>query len=159
MAYRKLTEEEWKLIWACFPDQHMGRPRRWSDRECLDAVLYVLHTGCRWKELPSGFPPKSTAYDRFTLWSKTGVLMKVFKRLRRRLPLGKVFYIDSTVKSAKKGQVRRASSESKRQQAKSHLWRDWITCRNPLRFCNTAWPVCMRADDSKTSRQLNYCSG
>jgi hypothetical protein len=42
-------------------------------------------------------------HDRFSLWAKTGVLTKVFKRLRRKLPLGKIFYLDSTVKSAKGG--------------------------------------------------------
>lgn len=45
MAYRRLNEQDWELIWACFPDQVMGRPRKWSDRDCLDAILYLLHSG------------------------------------------------------------------------------------------------------------------
>lgn len=118
MAYRRLNDLEWGLIEACFPDQHMGRPRRWGDRACLDAVLYVLHTGCRWSEIPDGFPPKSTTYDRFVLWAKTGIMAKIFKRLRRRLPLGKVFYLDSTVKPSKKGQICGSGSEGQGQQAK-----------------------------------------
>lgn len=118
MAYRKLNEQEWELVWACFPDQVMGRPRKWSDRDCLDAILYLLHSGGRWSEIGPGFPPRSTVHDRFSLWAKTGVLTKIFKRLRRKLPLGKVFHLDSTVKSAKKGATRRASGESKGQQNK-----------------------------------------
>ena len=118
MGYQRLSDHEWELIWVCFPNQVMGRPRRWSNRECLDAVLYVLHSGCRWEELPKEFPPRSTVHDRFSLWSKTGVTTKIFKRLRRKIPTGKVFHLDSTVKSAKKGQVGRTSRQSKRQQSK-----------------------------------------
>jgi transposase len=86
-------------------------------------VLYVLHTGCRWSELPAEFPPKSTTYDRFSLWGKTGVLKRVFKRLRRRLPMGKVFFLDSTVKPAKKGEARRTGRQSQGQQTKPRLRR------------------------------------
>ena len=118
MAYRRLNEQEWELILVCFPDQVMGRPRKWSDRDCLDAILYLLHSGGRWSELGPGFPPRSTVHDRFSLWARTGVLTKIFKRLRRKLPLGKVFHLDSTVKPAKKGQTRRASGESEGQQDK-----------------------------------------
>ena len=118
MAYNRLNEQEWELIWACFPDQVMGKPRKWSDRECLDAVLYVLHAGCKWEDLPNEFPPRSTVHDRFSLWARTGVLKKVFKRLRRQIPTGKVFHLDSTVKSAKKGQTRRARREGERHQNK-----------------------------------------
>jgi transposase len=118
MAFRRLSEQEWELIWACFPDQVMGRPRKWSDRSCLDAILYLLHSGGRWSELGVGFPPKSTVHDRFSLWVQTGVLTKVFKRLRRKMPLGQVFHLDSTVKSAKKGATRGSGSEGERHQNK-----------------------------------------
>jgi transposase len=104
----------------------MGRPRKWSNRDCLDAILYLLYSGYRWSELGPEFPPRSTVHDRFSLWAKTGVLTKVFKRLRRKLPLGKIFYLDSTVKSAKRGQTRRASRGGKRQQNKLRGGRSWI---------------------------------
>jgi transposase len=81
-------------------------------------VLYVLNTGCRWKELPSDFPPKSTAYDRFVFWIRQGILAKALSQVRRRLPVGKVFYLDSSVRTAKKGQVRRKSWKVQGQQNK-----------------------------------------
>lgn len=127
MGYRRLNEQEWGLIWACFPEQHMGRPRKWNDRECLDAVLYLLHSGGRWEDLPGEFPPRTTVHDRFTLWVKMGILTKIFKRLRRRMPLGQVFHLDSTVKSAKKGQTRRKSGEGERQQNQSRNGRNRVT--------------------------------
>ncbi len=127
MAYRRLSEQEWELIWACFPDQVMGRPRKWSDRACLDAVLYLLHSGGRWEELGAEFPPKSTVHDRFSHWVRAGILTKVFKRLRRKLPLGQVFHLDSTVKPAKKGETRRTRGEGERQQNKPRGGRSRIT--------------------------------
>jgi (E)-4-hydroxy-3-methylbut-2-enyl-diphosphate synthase len=66
----------------------MGRPRKWSDRNCFEAVLYGLDTGCRWRELPAGFPPKSTVYNRFIFWIKSGTFAKALKRTRKRMALG-----------------------------------------------------------------------
>ncbi len=113
MSVAKLTDHEWELIKDEFPPQHMGKPRTWSERDCLDAVLYVLKTGCRWKDLPQGkYPPKSTVYDRFCFWVERGILHKVLAKLRKRFSMGKVFYIDSTIKSAKRGQVRLTSRKN-----------------------------------------------
>ncbi len=45
-----------------------GRPRR-SDRDCFNAILFVLRTGCQWKALDAtGICPGSTAHDRFQEW-------------------------------------------------------------------------------------------
>src|SRR5581483_1058036 len=56
-----------------------GRPRQ-SDRACLEAILYVLRTGCRWKALGRlGLCPGSTAHDRFREWVADGF----FHRLRQ----------------------------------------------------------------------------
>jgi transposase len=105
MGYRRLNEREWALVEECFPSQHMGRPRKWSDRDCLDAVLFILSEGCRWNSLPDSFPPSATVFDRFSLWVKQGIFQKILSRLRKRMSLGQVFYLDSTVKPAKKGQT------------------------------------------------------
>lgn len=52
-----------------------GRPRR-SDRECLNAIFFVLHTGCQWKALDAtGLCPGSTAHDRFQEWVAAGVFL------------------------------------------------------------------------------------
>ena len=118
MGYRRLNEQEWASIESCFPQQHMGRPRRWNDRDCLDALFYILYSGSRWNDLPKEFPPCTSVYDRFSLWVKQGVIQKVFRKLRKRLPLGKMFYLDSTVKTAKKGQMRRTRGENEGQQNK-----------------------------------------
>jgi len=118
MGYRRLSDREWDLVKDCFPKQRMGRPRKWSDRDCLDAVLFILSEGCRWNSLPDSFPPSTTAFDRFSLWVRQGVFQNVLSRLRKRLPLGKLFYLDSTVKPAKKGQANFQSRERERHENK-----------------------------------------
>ena len=56
-----------------------GRPRR-PDRDCLNAILFVLHTGCQWKALDAtGICPGSTAHDRFQEWVQAGVFLEFWK--------------------------------------------------------------------------------
>jgi putative transposase len=56
-----------------------GRPPK-DDRVCLDAIFFVLRTGCQWKALDAtGFCPGSTAHDRFQLWVEQGVFLKFWQ--------------------------------------------------------------------------------
>lgn len=111
--YRALSDREWALIEECFQKQHMGRPRRWSDREIFNAILYILCEGIRWNSLPAEFPPCTTVYDRFRRWASDGTMQRIFKKLRRKLPMGRLFYLDATQVSAKKGAGRGNKCESK----------------------------------------------
>ena len=75
MAIIKLTEEQWEFVQRFIPTQYMGRPRT-RDKECFEAILYQLRTGCQWELLPNEYPPKSTVHRRYLLWKKK----KVFYR-------------------------------------------------------------------------------
>jgi transposase len=44
-----------------------------NNKECFEAVLYLLRTGCQWSELPQDYPPKSTVHDRFQAWCERGI--------------------------------------------------------------------------------------
>lgn len=56
-----------------------GRPRA-DDRKAMDAILFVLRTGCQWNALnATGICPSSTAHDRFQEWTKAGVFLKLWK--------------------------------------------------------------------------------
>lgn len=56
-----------------------GRPRR-PDRVCMDAIFFVLRTGCHWKALDATvFCPGSTAHDRFQAWVQDGVFFEMWK--------------------------------------------------------------------------------
>jgi putative transposase len=56
-----LTDEEWKVLGPLLPKRkRIGRPRRVDLRAVLNAILYILATGCQWRAIPKEFPPRST---------------------------------------------------------------------------------------------------
>src|SRR5439155_1659741 len=56
-----------------------GRPRT-PDRVCMEAILFVLRTGCQWKALDATrFCPSSTAHDRFQEWVAAGVFAEMWE--------------------------------------------------------------------------------
>src|SRR5271163_3652965 len=58
-----LTEEEWSVIAPLFPrPKSRGRPRKTDLREVVNAIRYLVRTGCGWEMLPSDFPPWQTVY-------------------------------------------------------------------------------------------------
>src|SRR4051794_16237958 len=70
-----MTDAEWEL--ACpFVDVAQSRSgqRRVDLREVLNAVFYVLGTGCQWRALPKDLPPRSTVHDDFVRWRCDGTL-------------------------------------------------------------------------------------
>jgi transposase len=77
-----LTDAEWNLIQPFIPPaQRGGRPRQTDMREVMNAVRYVLRTGCQWRQLPKDFPPRSTVYSYFWEWSRYGVLDRIHHAL------------------------------------------------------------------------------
>jgi transposase len=68
-----LTDAEWALIGPSIPPaKRGGRRREVNVREVLNAIFYVLSTGCQWQALPKDLPPKSTAHYYFMLWAGRG---------------------------------------------------------------------------------------
>ncbi|MCO5187243.1 MAG: transposase [Anaerolineae bacterium] len=41
----------------------MVRPRRYSEREMFNAILYILRTGCSWRMMPHDLPPRDAVYQ------------------------------------------------------------------------------------------------
>ena len=77
-----LTNEEWDLIAPHLPDKReRGRPRTTSLREVVNAILYLLRTGCAWRFLPGDFPPRSTVQRYFYAWRDK----ELWRVLNRRL--------------------------------------------------------------------------
>ena len=54
-----------------------------SNRQVLNAILYVAEHGCKWRGLPPRFGNWHTIYTRMNRWSKNGVLDQVFEHLQR----------------------------------------------------------------------------
>jgi putative transposase len=84
-----LTDEEWELLAPHLPrPAATGRPREWAMREMLNALFYVLRSGCPWRMLPEHFPPHQTAYRWFVrfrasrLWETLNHLLVMLDRER-----------------------------------------------------------------------------
>lgn len=102
MGVIRLTQEQWAFVEAFIPEQHMGRPRT-RDRECFEAILYLLKTGCQWDLLPDSYPPRSTVHRRFLLWKKQKVFYRLFRKTRCNNPAQTVTHIDATLRLVKRG--------------------------------------------------------
>jgi len=69
-----LTDDEWALIAPYLPkSKRCGRPRTTDLRGVIDALLYILTTGCQWRLLPKDFPPYSTVQRFFYRWRADGL--------------------------------------------------------------------------------------
>jgi putative transposase len=81
-----ITDAQWALIESYIPPVLPGgRPRKTDVRDVLDAIFYILRTGCQWRYLPADFPPKSTVWRYFDQWRRDGTLDRIHDRLRRKV--------------------------------------------------------------------------
>ena len=81
-----LSDDEWRCISPHLPEHTgQGRPRLHGLRAILDAVFYVLKSGCPWRLLPRDFPPWKTVYDWFRRWRIDGTWKRLNAQLRGRL--------------------------------------------------------------------------
>ena len=80
-----VTDEQWALIEPHIPVYPGGRPRTTDLRAVVDAIFYVLRTGCQWRYLPVDFPPRSTVWRYFDEWRHNGTLDAIHDALRRKV--------------------------------------------------------------------------
>ena len=67
------TDEEWTLIEPHMPAKfRVGRPRETRMRAVVDAIFYIIETGCQWRMLPKDFPPFTTVQGYFYQWRDDG---------------------------------------------------------------------------------------
>jgi putative transposase len=80
-----VSDPQWALIEPHIPVYPGGRPRKTNLRDVVDAVLYILRTGCQWRYLPKDFPPKSTVWRYFDEWRYNGTLATIHDTFRRKV--------------------------------------------------------------------------
>ena len=81
-----VTDAQWALIERHLPPVRPGgRPRKTDLRDVVDAIFYILRTGCQWRYLPKDFPPKSTVWRYFDQWRQDGTLDEIHDLLRRKV--------------------------------------------------------------------------
>jgi len=79
------TDAEWLLLSFLLPAQgRLGRPREVNLRAVMNAILYILATGCQWRALPKDFPPRSTVQYYFYQWRDQGIWRRINLVLVRR---------------------------------------------------------------------------
>ena len=81
---RELAERLWARVRPLLPPDAPkpkgGRPRA-DDRACFFAIVFVLRSGCRWRDLPDSFPSAPTCWRRHRDWTNEGVWEKVWERV------------------------------------------------------------------------------
>ena len=78
-----LSDAEWAMLEPLLPPVRPGgRPRAHPLREIVDAIRYVLRTGCQWRALPHEYPPWQTVYHFFRAWRLDGTWEQLNDELR-----------------------------------------------------------------------------
>lgn len=81
-----LTDAQWEVLEPLIPQPSLqGRRPFVSRREVVNAILYVLRSGCPWRMLPYEFPTWQTVYYHFRRWEREGVWDRILQTLRMRM--------------------------------------------------------------------------
>jgi putative transposase len=82
-----LTDEQWDVLRPLLPRKKTaaGRPPTTDRRAVIDAILFLLRTGCQWRQLPHNFPPWGTVASQFYRWRRAGVWERVEQALYTRV--------------------------------------------------------------------------
>lgn len=107
-----LSDAQWKFLQRFIPPAcSRGRKIVYPRRDILNAIFYLLRTGCQWRMLPREFPPWKTVYQIFYRWRLSGIWEQIHEALREcvrrkagRKPQPTAAVIDSqTVKTTEVG--------------------------------------------------------
>lgn len=90
-----LTDAQWAMIEPHLPMVHTG-PVRKDDRRVISGIIHRFREGCRWRALPDGYGPYTTAFNRFNRWSKRGLWQEIFKALVEAGGMPELGMIDSS---------------------------------------------------------------
>lgn len=87
-----LSDAEWAVVEPLLPaptnHPRGGRPEKHARRDIVDAILYVVRTGCAWRQLPVDFPPWETVYWYFTRWEQQKLTFRMVDALRAQVRTG-----------------------------------------------------------------------
>jgi transposase len=130
-----MSDAAWALVQPHLPAAKIGgRPRTTSLRAVVDAIFYLLRTGCQWRLLPREYPPRSTVYHYFSVWRSRGIWTRLQWALHKlvRLAAGRgecptVAIMDGqSVKTTERGGARGFDAFKKVKGRKRHILVDTL---------------------------------
>ena len=90
-----LNDEQWARIKPHLPTDVRG-VERVDDRRVISGIVHVLKSGCRWRDCPSVYGPRTTIYNRFNRWSRRRIWQRIFQALVEAGWIDATVAIDST---------------------------------------------------------------
>ena len=81
MVRDRLSDDGWEMIEPVFPPPKATGRKRKDPREVVDGIVYILRTGCPWRDLPEEFGPWPSVYHWFNKWGSDGTLDEILRRL------------------------------------------------------------------------------
>ncbi|WP_285730572.1 IS5 family transposase [Nocardiopsis sp. ATB16-24] len=132
-----LSDPVWAVIEPLMPTRNPrtgGAPRKYDDRLALDAIFFVLRSGCRWRMIPRDLSPWDAAYRWYRTWAADGTIDRVHRALRARVrtaagraPEPSAAVLDAqSIKSSEGGQARGYDAGKRTTGRKRHLITDTL---------------------------------
>ena len=85
----EMSEKQWERLERLLPKNTRGRPMSLCLRQVVNAILYVLVTGCQWRNLPNDFPNPHSVYYHYRKWCLDGTWQRINREMsfleRRRI--------------------------------------------------------------------------
>lgn len=85
-----LSDQEWQEIEPFIPvPSTAGRAAEIERREIVNGILYVLRTGCSWRQMPHDLPNGKTVHHYFRIWNQQGIWEPILAHLRKQIRVRK----------------------------------------------------------------------
>ena len=130
-----LTNAQWENLLPYLPEpSSLGRPLKWEMRSIINAMFYIVKSGCQWRMLPHQMPPWQTVYSHFRKWKIDGTWFMIHQALHEqtrrdvgKVPSPTVAIIDSqSVKTTELATSRGFDAHKKVKGRKRHIVTDTI---------------------------------
>lgn len=133
-----LPDDAWARIEPHLPHGRPGAPRV-DDRRVISGILHVLKSGCRWRDAPPEYGPRTTLYNRYNRWARRGIWRRLFEKVASTGGIPEELAIDATHIKAhrsagggKRGrQRRRSAARAGGGRARSTRWLTLSAARSP----------------------------